>query len=67
MFCPDEQDMQMVFIQLRALGLITQSDKQRSVNDTQSYWTLTKYGDSLMTKLRAIRKEDLVEDKQEEE
>ena len=47
-------DFQTVKIQLRALGLITKSSKNRSVKDTATYWTLTPYGDNQMTKLRAI-------------
>lgn len=49
-------DFQTVKIQLRALGLITKSTKNRSVKDTATYWTLTRYGDDVMTKLRAIAK-----------
>jgi hypothetical protein len=41
-------------IQLRALGLITKSTKPRSVKDTAAYWTLTPFGDTIMTRLRAI-------------
>lgn len=43
-------------IQLRALGLIVQSEKNRSVKDTLTYWTLTPYGDTVMTRLRAQKK-----------
>lgn len=50
-------DFQTIKIQLRALGLISKSAKQRSVKDTSTYWTLTPYGDSVMTRLRAIRKD----------
>ncbi|MDV4178104.1 DUF4062 domain-containing protein [Rhizobium brockwellii] len=49
-----EEDFQTVKIQLRALGLIIKSEKQRSVKDTSTYWTLTPYGDEVMTRLRAI-------------
>lgn len=52
----DNDDFQTIKIQLRALGLITKSAKSRSVKDTATYWTLTPYGDNVMTKLRAIRK-----------
>lgn len=46
-----------IMIQLRALGLITQSERpQRSVKDSQMYWTLTPYGDSVMMRLRAVRR-----------
>lgn len=50
-------DFQTIKIQLRALGLITKSQKTRSVKDTATYWTLTPYGDNVMTQLRAIKKD----------
>lgn len=43
-------------VQLRALGLIRESVRTRSVKDTHTYWTLSPYGDHLMTKLRALRR-----------
>ncbi len=49
-------DFQTIKIQLRALGLITKSNRARSVKDTESYWTLTPYGDTVMTRLRAQKK-----------
>ncbi|PXA04356.1 hypothetical protein DDZ13_07435 [Coraliomargarita sinensis] len=52
----DSDNYETIKIQLRALGLITQSIKQRSVKDTASYWKLTPYGDSVMVRLRAIEK-----------
>lgn len=52
----DDQDFQTVKIQLRALGLVAKSEKARSVKDSGTYWTLTPYGDEVMTRLRAIRK-----------
>lgn len=45
---------QTIKVQMRALGLITKSVKSRSVKDTSTYWTLTPYGDEVMTRLRAI-------------
>ncbi|GAB4035031.1 hypothetical protein [Spirosoma jeollabukense] len=47
---------QTIKIQLRALGLIIQSVKKRSIHSKDSYWTLTPYGDTVMTRLRAIKK-----------
>jgi hypothetical protein len=47
-------------IQYRALGLIRESNRPRSVRDTRLYWTLTPYGDNLMTRLRASRRTPLV-------
>jgi hypothetical protein len=49
-------DFQTIKVQLRALGLIKRSIKQRSVKDTETYWTLTPYGDNVMTRLRAIKR-----------
>lgn len=52
-----EDDFQTTKVQLRALGLIAKNLKPRSVKDTQTYWTLTPYGDTVMTRLRAIERE----------
>lgn len=54
-FSLHEEDFQTIKIQLRALGLIAKSEKSRSVKDSRTYWTLTPYGDEVMTRLRAIR------------
>jgi Domain of unknown function (DUF4062) len=51
-----DSNFQTLKIQYRALGLITQSIKKRSIKDTGTYWTLTPFGDNLMVKLRAIKK-----------
>lgn len=53
-----QQDFQTVKVQLRALGLITKSDKPRSVKNSAIYWTLTPYGDEVMTQLCAIRRHE---------
>jgi hypothetical protein len=53
----DDEFYQTIKVQLRALGLINKSSKSRSVKDTGTYWTLTPYGDSVMNKLRAIRRD----------
>ncbi|AIS13802.1 hypothetical protein JM49_19720 [Pseudomonas chlororaphis subsp. aurantiaca] len=50
-------DYHTIIIQLRALGLIAQSDKARSVKDSGTYWKLTPYGDTVMTRLRAKKKQ----------
>lgn len=47
---------QTIIVQLRALGVIQKSRKNHGVNDTNTYWTLTPYGEELLTKLRAIKK-----------
>jgi hypothetical protein len=51
-----QEDFQTIKIQLRALGLIAKSVKTRSVKDSGTYWTLTPYGDEVMTRLIAIRR-----------
>ena len=51
-----DTDFQTIKIQFRALGYITESLKKRSIHDKAKYWTLTPYGDTIMTRLRAIRK-----------
>ena len=53
---PNEK-MDTCIIQFRALGLIKESNRQRSIKDTQTYWSLTPYGDYVMTQLRALRRE----------
>jgi len=54
----NSDDFQTLKIQFRALGLISRSEKTRSVKDSGTYWTLTPYGDEIMTRLRAIRRTD---------
>jgi hypothetical protein len=55
-FSISSKDYDTIIVQFRALGLIKKSELQRSIKDRQAYWTLTPYGDSQMTKLRAISK-----------
>ena len=55
-FIIDEEDFQTIKVQLRALGLMAKNEKNRSVKNTGTYWTLTPYGDSVMNRLRAIEK-----------
>ena len=52
-----DDEIDTCIVQFRALGLIRESVKQRSVRDTGTYWRLTPYGDHRMTQLRAIRRE----------
>lgn len=58
-FWINDDDYQTIKVQLRALGLIVQSDKKRAVSDKETYWTLTLYGDTIMNQLRAIKKEEI--------
>ena len=52
----NDDDFHTIKIQFRALNMITESVKRRGVHDKNKYWTLTPYGDNVMTKLRAIRR-----------
>jgi uncharacterized protein DUF4062/A-type inclusion protein len=52
----NDVDFPTIKVQLIALGLISKSDKKRSLNDTYTYWTLTPYGETTMMQLRALRK-----------
>jgi len=49
-------NFQTIKVQLRALGLIVKSARPHGVKDTNTYWTLTPYGDETMTRLRAIKR-----------
>ena len=55
-FTFENHDLDTIVVQLRALGLIKESDKKRSVKDLGTYWALTSYGDKLMVRLRALSK-----------
>lgn len=46
-----------IMVQFRALNLIAKRERQkRGVHDNDTYWTLTSYGDRVMTRLRALRR-----------
>ena len=53
---PTQQSFGSIIVQFRALGLIAKNERKRSLKDTHTYWKLTPYGDSVMTRLLAIRK-----------
>lgn len=46
----------VVLVQLRALKLIERSLRNRSVNDKQTYFSLTRLGDAHLTRLLAVRR-----------
>ena len=54
----NEEDFQTIKVQFRALGLIEKSIRKRAVSDTQTYWSLTRYGERYATVLKAIRAEE---------
>jgi len=49
-------DFQKLKLQFRALGLISKDTSAKSLKDTATYWTLTPYGDALMTRLNCAEK-----------
>lgn len=51
-------DFGTFIIQMKALGLIEKSERNRSVKDTGTYWRLTPHGEDHLTTLRAIRRAD---------
>lgn len=51
-----DDSFQTIKVQLIALGIIKPSTKKHSTTDTNSYWTLTSYGNRLMMKLKAIKR-----------
>ncbi|HET9107162.1 MAG TPA: DUF4062 domain-containing protein [Steroidobacteraceae bacterium] len=53
------KDVETCVVQLRALGLIEESNKKRSLRDSGQYWKLTPYGHTAMVQLRAIRRKRL--------
>ncbi|MGZ4978051.1 MAG: DUF4062 domain-containing protein [Methylobacter sp.] len=55
----NQSDFETVLIQLSALGLISQSLKNRSVKDRGTYWTLTPFGVTVMNRLRAVVRDDV--------
>ena len=57
-----DDEIETCIVQIRALGLIKENDRKRSVKDTGIYWTLTPYGNTLMVQLRAARREPLSEE-----
>lgn len=56
-FVVAENDFHTIKIQFLALGLMAKSIKKKSLKATGNFWSLTPYGESVLTNLRAIRKE----------
>ena len=56
-FAINADDFNTIKVQFLALRLVAKSSRNRSVKDKANYWTLTPYGEAVMTQLRAIRRE----------
>jgi len=54
-----DEDFGTIIVQLRALGLIHRSERKRAVADKGTYWSLTPFGDTHLTTLRAISREQI--------
>lgn len=51
-----DEDFQTIKVQLIALRIIKISERKRTSKDTDTYWTLTPYGNRLMMKLKALKR-----------
>jgi hypothetical protein len=49
-----DHDFYTIKIQFIALGLVRKSQRQRSLRDASTYWSLTSFGEQRLTTLRAI-------------
>ena len=52
----EDHEFQTIKIQLRALGLIAESEPKGGQSASRNYWKLTPWGDEQMTRTRAIRR-----------
>jgi Domain of unknown function (DUF4062) len=50
-----ESDFETALLQLEALGIIERGSKKRPIADHFTYWTLTPWGRTRLTRLRAVR------------
>lgn len=53
----DDTDFQTIKVQLIALCIMKISERKRTAKDTDTYWTLTPYGNKLMMKLKALKRQ----------
>lgn len=53
-----DDSFQTIKVQLIALGIIKPSTKKHSTTDFNTYWTLTPYGNKVMMRLKALKKEN---------
>ena len=52
-----DDDFQTIKVQLIALHIIQKSERKRTAKDTDTYWTLTPYGNRLMMQLKALKRQ----------
>ena len=51
-----DESFQTIKVQLIALGIIKPSVKKHSTTDSNTYWTLTSYGNKVMMRLKALKR-----------
>ena len=56
-FSISAESFDLIRVQFKALGLIKLSEQNHNVRNNNTYWTLTPYGDYVMTQLLAVKKE----------
>ena len=52
----EDDSFETIKVQLLALGLTRRSQRKHAASDTNTYWSLTPYGETALMKLRAIGK-----------
>lgn len=52
----NDEDFGTIMLQFKAIGLIAQSGRRRSVADKGTYWSLTRVGEEIAVQARALRK-----------
>lgn len=55
-FSINETDFQTIKVQLIALCIMKISERKRTAKNTDTYWTLTPYGNKLMMQLKALKR-----------
>jgi hypothetical protein len=54
----NQDSLNLVKVQLAALGLIRKSPRKKAIRDTETYWTLTDYGETYLLRLRALQRSE---------
>jgi hypothetical protein len=55
----EQGTLDAIKIQLLALGLVKKSERRRAADDHDTYWTITPYGQTVLTRLIAIPKQGM--------
>lgn len=52
----DDEDFRTLLLQFKALGMVRNGIKKRSVNDAETYWSLTPFGETRLLEVRALKR-----------